>query len=96
MKRPSREKEESVSGPIMLKISSIPPYAYVDNKSKKALGERGLSIRRNLDELAVFFPKVTNTLKVNLFNSYLLLIPADQQVDVHRAGVQDSLLVSEL
>ena len=59
MKKANREKEESVSGPIMLKISSIPPYAYVDNESKRSLGERGLSIRRNLDELTVFFPRVT-------------------------------------
>ena len=64
VKKPNREREESVSGPILLKISSIPPYAYVDNESKKVLGDRGLSIRRNLDELSVFFPKVMPTMSV--------------------------------
>ena len=83
MKKPNREKEESVSGPIMLKISSIPPYAYVDNKSKRALGERGLSIRRNLDELSVFFPKVAmNDLAlpyvVQVTHLFPSLIPAHQ------------------
>ena len=81
VKKSNREKEESVSGPIMLKISSIPPYAYVDNESKRSLGERGLSIRRNLDELSVFFPKVT--LLISLFTAHSsysthLLIPAHQ------------------
>ena len=67
VKKPNREREESVSGPILLKISSIPPYAYVDNESKKVLGDRGLSIRRNLDELSVFFPKVMQAMSVTLY-----------------------------
>ena len=82
VKKPNREKEESVSGPIMLKISSIPPYAYVDNKSKRALGERGLSIRRNLDELSVFFPKVAmislSHYVVQVTHLFPSLIPAHQ------------------
>ena len=93
VKKPNREREESVSGPILLKISSIPPYAYVDNESKKVLGDRGLSIRRNLDELSVFFPKVMQAMSVTIaFSLSHGLVPCLSRSLLHDPSAGTSII----
>lgn len=54
----SLSKAESVSGPILLLLTSLPPFLYLDNRNKAAMVADGLSVRRSLDELSVLFPKV--------------------------------------